>query len=606
MPIFTLRPRSLTPHDILQSVFGYSSFRGEQAGIIDHVIGGNSCCVLMPTGSGKSLCYQIPALCRDGVGIIVSPLIALMEDQVAGLRELGVKAAAIHSGLDPARLSDSFAGLRNGQLDLVYVSPERLMMEDFLDLLDDLPLALFAIDEAHCISQWGHDFRPEYQELALLTTRYAHVPRIAVTATADVPTRKEIMEKLNLPKIFTAGFDRPNISYTVTTKNNSSKQLLAFLESRESDESGIVYCLSRRKVDETAQFLSTKGYKALPYHAGLGSATRAANQDRFIKEDRVIMVATIAFGMGINKPDVRFVVHLDLPKNIEAYYQETGRAGRDGLPAAAWMIYGMQDVALRRQMIEGGDSPELQKRLELQKLNALLGYCEVATCRRQVLLKYFGDTSESCGNCDTCLQPPKTFDGTVAMQKALSCIYRTGQMFGATYVIDVLLGEDNERIQKFEHHGLSTFGIGKEYTRKEWQGIIRQLLSRDLICTDENRGLKITMEGSQALKDKQIVQFRLDEKVNLKASRKSAKAQTSVALENEGDKELFQTLKALRLSIAREHNLPPYVIFHDKTLMEMALRKPANLEDLGHVNGVGASKLEKYGQVFLEAISAGT
>lgn len=597
---------TMTPHDILEKVFGYSTFRGEQLDIINHVIRGESCCVLMPTGSGKSLCYQIPALCREGVGVIVSPLIALMEDQVAGLRELGVKAEAIHSGLDPARLSATFSALRNNQLDLIYVSPERLMMEDFLDLLDDLPLALFAIDEAHCISQWGHDFRPEYQELALLITRYGHIPRIAVTATADVPTRQEIMEKLKLPKIFTAGFDRPNISYTVTTKDNPSKQLLSFLESRESDESGIIYCLSRRKVDETAQFLSSKGYKALPYHAGLESAVRAANQDRFIKEDCVIMVATIAFGMGINKPDVRFVAHLDLPKNIEAYYQETGRAGRDGLPAAAWMIYGMQDVALRRQMIEGGDSPDQQKRLELQKLNALLGYCEVATCRRQVLLKYFGDTSEPCGNCDTCLQPPKTFDGTVAMQKALSCVYRTGQMFGATYVIDVLLGEDNDRIQKFGHHGLSTFGIGKEYSRKEWQGIIRQLLSRDLLHADENRGLKITPEGSQALKEKATIQLRLDEKVNLRDSRKSAKTQPFVNLENDKDKELFQTLKALRLSIAREHNLPPYVIFHDKTLMEMALRKPANLEDLGHVNGVGASKLEKYGQVFLDAISSGT
>jgi ATP-dependent DNA helicase RecQ len=591
------------PHEILQSVFGYSSFRGEQASIIDHVIAGDSCCVLMPTGSGKSLCYQIPALCRAGVGIIVSPLIALMEDQVAALKELGVRAAAIHSGLDGGGVSEAFRALLDGALDLVYVAPERLLMDDFLGLLDDLPLALFAIDEAHCISQWGHDFRPEYQQLSLLRTRYPAVPRIAVTATADTKTRAEIMEKLGLPTLYTAGFDRPNISYTVTVKQNSNKQLMTFLQARTQGESGIVYCLSRRKVDETAQFLSTQGYKALPYHAGLASPVRAANQDRFIKEEGLIMVATIAFGMGINKPDVRFVAHLDLPKNIEAYYQETGRAGRDGLPAEAWMVYGMQDVALRRQMIENGESPELQKRIELQKLSALLGYCEASSCRRQILLRYFDDEAAPCGNCDTCLSPPKTFDGTVAAQKALSCIVRTGQRFGSGHIIDVLLGVKTERIESLGHDGLKTFGVGTEYARKEWQGILRQLLSHTYIITNTHGSLQITEQGAALLKGHTAVQLRLEEK-SAALPRKTRTQSGSITLDNEGDKTLFQTLKALRLSIAKEQNLPPYVIFHDKTLLEMALKKPSTLEELSHIGGVGQSKLEKYGALFLEALNS--
>jgi ATP-dependent DNA helicase RecQ len=591
------------PHDILRTVFGYESFRGEQKEIISHLISGQSCCVLMPTGSGKSLCYQIPALCREGVGIVVSPLIALMNDQVSALRELGVRAASIHSGLEPSKISEAFGALRSGALDLVYVSPERLVMDDFLGLLDDLPLALFAIDEAHCISQWGHDFRPEYQQLSLLSTRYPDVPRIAVTATADAPTRQEIMDRLNLPVLYTAGFDRPNISYAVNAKKSPEKQLLAFLQTRPADESGIVYCLSRRKVDDTARSLTTKGYKALPYHAGLESAVRADHQNRFLKEEGVIMVATIAFGMGINKPDIRFVAHLDLPKNIEAYYQETGRAGRDGLPAAAWMIYGMQDVALRRQMIENGDSPELQKRVEIQKLNTLLGYCETVTCRRRLLLQYFGDTGTACGNCDTCLHPPKTFDGTIAAQKALSCIYRTDQKFGAAYIIDVLLGTEDERIRKFGHDKLSTFGIGKEHSRKEWQGIIRQLLSRNFLYADMNahNGLEITDLGREFLKNKNTIHLRLAEKPVTLPSRKTRQGSPEY-LENETDAALFQKLKALRLSIACEHNLPPYVIFHDKTLMEMALSKPATLEALAHINGVGESKLKKYGPAFLQII----
>ncbi len=591
-----------SPLEILKSVFGYDSFRGEQAEIIEHVIAGENCCVLMPTGGGKSLCYQIPALCRNGVGVIVSPLIALMEDQVATLRELGVRVAAIHSGLETLQINEAFSHLRAGDLDLVYVSPERLLMDDFLDLLDNLQLALFAIDEAHCISQWGHDFRPEYQQLSLLCTRYPNVPRIAVTATADAPTRKEIMARLELPTLYKAGFDRPNIFYGVAVKDNPGKQLRSFLSSRSADESGIIYCLSRRKTDETAEALQKDGYKALPYHAGLDASTRARNQERFLKEEGMIMVATIAFGMGINKPDVRFVAHLDLPKNIEAYYQETGRAGRDGLPSTAWMVYGMQDVALRRQMIENGDSPAMQKRFEQQKLSALLSYCETATCRRKLLLQYFDDDpSNDCGNCDTCLNPPKTFDGTEAAQKILSCVYRTDQRFGAHYIIDVLMGVDEERIRSFGHDRLSTFGIGKEHSKKEWQTIIRQLLSRNLLQADmeAHGGLKLTEDGRAFLKNKESIYLRLDEKPTGKAST----AKTGVTLDSEADNALFQKLRALRLSIASAQNLPPYVIFHDRTLMEMALRKPDTLDSLSLISGVGQSKLEKYGLDFLKTIN---
>jgi ATP-dependent DNA helicase RecQ len=595
-----------TPGDILRSVFGYSAFRGEQAQIIDHVVGGGSCCVLMPTGSGKSLCYQIPALCRGGVGIVVSPLIALMQDQVAALRELGIRAAGIHSGLTPGEMREAYDALRDGSLQLAYIAPERLVTEDFLYLLSQLRIGLFAIDEAHCVSQWGHDFRPEYRQLSILRERFPEVPVIAVTATADAPTRKDIMEKLDLPVIFTAGFDRPNITYSVQSKNNPRRQLLDFLRARRREESGIVYCLSRRKVEETAQFLAAEGYKALPYHAGLDPATRAANQNRFLKEEGVIITATIAFGMGINKPDVRFVAHMDLPKNIEAYYQETGRAGRDGLPATAWMVYGMQDVVLQRQMIESGEAPEEQKRIERHKLNAFVSYCETATCRRQILLHYFGDSCEPCGNCDTCTSPPKTFDGTVAAQKALSCIYRTGQMFGANYVIDVLLGKDDERIRKFGHDNVSTFGVGGEHTHKEWQGIIRQLLSHNLLRADlEAHGaLRITPEGAAFLKEKRGIELRVDEKREQKKAARSA-ANAPAALASPEDEALFARLRALRLEIAKEQNLPPYVIFHDKTLMDMVLLKPGTLDQMSLVNGVGRSKLDKYGKEFLAAIREG-
>jgi len=594
-----------SPKDILSSVFGYDAFRGEQETIINDLIAGKSCGVLMPTGSGKSLCYQIPSICMEGTGIIVSPLIALMNDQVVALREAGVKAAAIHSGLEYPELRATIDDLRNGTLDLVYVAPERLVNDSFLDILDNIKIALFAIDEAHCISQWGHDFRPEYRQVSLLRTRYPNTPCIAVTATADTATRKDIVEKLSLPHLYVAGFDRPNITYYTAIKDNPRSQILRFLNARTKGESGIIYCLSRKKVEDTANWLKQKGYNALPYHARLDSKTRSNNQERFIKEEGVIIVATIAFGMGIDKPDVRFVAHLDLPKNIEAYYQETGRAGRDGLPSVAWMVYGLQDLALQRQMIEGSDSPEEQKRIERQKLTALLGYCETATCRRQVLLNYFDDDGEPCGNCDTCLHPPETFDGSIAAQKIMSCILRTGQFYGTGYVIDILLGKTNERIERQGHESLSTFGIGTEHTSKEWQSLIRQLVARGFLYVDMDayNAIKITQEGVNFLNTKPALRMRLDPKtISGGSSRSTNKTDPTLMLENQTDQALFIELKALRLSIAKENNVPPYVVFHDKTLIEMVLNKPSSLTAMNEIPGVGKSKLDKYGRVFLDII----
>jgi ATP-dependent DNA helicase RecQ len=591
-----------TPLHVLQHIFGYPTFRGEQEEVIDHVIGGGNAFVLMPTGGGKSLCYQIPAICRDGVGIVVSPLIALMQDQVAALRQLGIRAAALNSATPPEEASATKTQMRAGCIDLVYVAPERLLMADFLTLLTQTPLALFAIDEAHCVSQWGHDFRPEYIRLGALSQKFPAVPRLALTATADTPTRRDIVERLGLKdgKIYVAGFDRPNIAYAIVEKENPRAQLLAFIRQNHKGDSGIVYCLSRKKVEETAAWLSEQGFNALPYHAGLNADVRAANQNRFLRDENIIMVATIAFGMGIDKPNVRFVAHLDLPKNIEAYYQETGRAGRDGLPSAAWMAYGLQDVAQQRGFIEAADTSDDQKRIERQKLSALLGLCETTRCRRQVMLEYFGDTCVPCNNCDTCLKPPETFDGTVAAQKAISCVYRTGQRFGVNYLIDVLLGADDVRIRDFGHHRQSTFGIGTEFNKNQWRGIFRQLAAAGLLQVDldSHGGLSITAQGQAFLQNKEPLTLRQTRTAKAPRNRRAADA----PMAGDMDTVLFDALRAHRLELARAQDVPPYVIFHDKTLHSMATLKPATLDQMAGISGVGEAKLARYGQTFLDVI----
>jgi ATP-dependent DNA helicase RecQ len=593
-----------TPEEILHKIYGYDSFRGEQRAIIEHVISGKNAFVLMPTGGGKSLCYQIPALCRDGVAVIVSPLIALMQDQVEALRQLGIRAAAINSSLPASTIAETRAKMRAGEVDMVYVAPERLLMDDFLEFLDGLTLALFAIDEAHCVSEWGHDFRPHYTQLAVLATRFPHVPRIALTATADTPTRKDIVERLHLTegRTFIAGFDRPNIHYTIIEKENAKQQILRFIQNNHQGDSGIVYCLSRTMVDEVAAWLVEQGFNALAYHAGMDAHSRARNQDTFLKGENTIMVATIAFGMGIDKPDVRFVAHMTIPKNIEAYYQETGRAGRDGMPANALMVYGMGDAALQRNFIESSNAPENQKRIEHQKLNALLGLCEAASCRRQILLDYFGNHSAPCNNCDTCITPPETFDGMIAAQKAISCVYRTEQRFGISYLIDVLLGKDNERIRSFGHHRVSTFGIGTEHSKTEWQSIFRQLVARNLLKVDitEHGGLKITTQGQQFLREKTALHLR---KYARKAKEVQSTQKAAVSFDNAQDQKLFAQMKARRLELAKAQNVPPYVIFHDKTLRELMLHKPTSREAMSRISGVGEVKMERYGEAFLEVIA---
>jgi ATP-dependent DNA helicase RecQ len=588
---------------VLQKTYGYPSFRGEQAEIIEHVVSGKNAFVLMPTGGGKSLCYQIPALLRPGAGIVISPLIALMQDQVDALTQLGIKAAAINSSMAGDAIAQTKRQIRMGEIDLVYVAPERLLMDDFLALLKESSIALFAIDEAHCVSQWGHDFRPHYTQLSALAEQFPHVPRLALTATADKPTRKDIVERLSLldGRTFVAGFDRPNINYSIAIKDEPRKQLLQFLKQLHPRDSGIVYCLSRKLTDETADWLIEQRFKALPYHAGLPAEIRAKNQERFLREDNIIMVATIAFGMGIDKPDVRFVAHMTIPKNIEAYYQETGRAGRDGLPANALMLYGMQDSAMQRNFIDESGAPEDQKRIEQQKLNALLGLCEAASCRRKIILEYFGDTGEPCGNCDTCLTPPVTFDGTIAAQKALSCSYRTGQRFGVGYLINVLLGKEDERMQRLGHDKISTFGIGSEFLSTEWQSIFRQLVALNLLTVDANGGLVITPQGNAFLKQKATLRLRkFSGRAKIPAT---AKSKTTAAFINYDDRELFAALKAARLELAKEQDVPPYVIFHDKTLREFVIQKPNSLFALSGISGVGEKKMEAYGSIFLKVIA---
>jgi ATP-dependent DNA helicase RecQ len=593
--------------DVLRHVFGYDAFRGVQGEIVAHVASGGDALVLMPTGGGKSLCYQLPALLREGTAIVVSPLIALMQDQVEALRQLGVRAAFLNSSLDAGSALAVERDFADGKLDLLYVAPERLLTPRFLSLLDQARIALFAIDEAHCVSQWGHDFRPEYRQLTLLHERWPDVPRIALTATADTPTRREIIERLALEdaRQFVSSFDRPNIAYTVVAKQDARRQLTDFLAERRG-RSGIVYCLSRRKVEQTAEALVAKGIVALPYHAGLDSSVRAEHQRRFLREDGIVMVATIAFGMGIDKPDVRFVAHLDLPKSLEGYYQETGRAGRDGDPADAWMAYGLGDAVLLQRMIEESESGEERKRLERRKLDTLIGYCESTACRRQALLGYFGESHPGdCGSCDNCIAPPSSWDGTVAAQKALSCVYRTGQRFGAAHVIDVLRGADTVKVRQFGHETLSTYGVGTELDAKQWRSVFRQLVAGGWLQVDvEGHGaLRFTQASAALLKGETTLTLRAEAERAPRARRERGAANDAIAdLPFDAGKR-FEALRRWRADVARTQNVPAYVIFHDATLRQIALAEPSDLDALAHIQGVGATKLERYGRDVLDALS---
>ena len=597
-----------TARALLKDVFGYASFRGPQEAIVGHVAAGGDCLVLMPTGGGKSLCYQIPALLRPGTGIVVSPLIALMQDQVSALREAGVRAAFLNSSLAAADAGAVERGLLAGEYDLLYVAPERLLMPRFLAQLERLQasarLALFAIDEAHCVSQWGHDFRPEYMQLELLHQRFPGVPRIALTATADRVTREEIVLRLGLAgaRMFVSSFDRPNIRYRIVEKANARAQLLAFLRAEHRGEAGIVYCLSRRKVEETAAWLSEQGVAALAYHAGMDANTRSLHQARFQREEGIVMVATIAFGMGIDKPDVRFVAHLDLPKSIEGYYQETGRAGRDGLAADAWMAYGLGDVVNQRRMIDASTAELQFRRIASTKLDALLGLCEASSCRRVRLLAYFDEASAPCGNCDVCLEPPQVWDGTVAAQKALSCVYRTGQRFGAAHLIDVLRGQETERVLQWGHRELSTFGVGGELDEKVWRAVFRQLIAQGLLDVDHASygSLKLTEASRAVLTGAQAVHLRQVQAGKPKAAAKRT-ATASAGLDPAGA-QLWERLRAWRAGVAKEHGVPAYVVFHDATLAELARERPQSEAALALISGVGQRKLERYGAALLELL----
>ena len=597
--------------DTLQEIFGYDSFRGEQHAIIEHVVNGGDALVLMPTGGGKSLCYQIPALVREGTGVIISPLIALMQDQVDALLELGVRAAYLNSSQDYRESREVEQAFLTGQLDLLYVAPERLLTQRCQDMLMQGRVALFAIDEAHCVSQWGHDFRPEYLGLSILSERWPQVPRLALTATATSATRREIAERLQLTDAphFVASFDRPNIRYRIIEKNEVRRQLLSFIQTEHAGDCGIVYCLSRKRVDETAEFLCNNGVPALPYHAGLGGEVRAANQARFLREDGLVMVATIAFGMGVNKPDVRFVAHIDLPKSVEGYYQETGRAGRDGLPATAWLAYGLQDVVQQRRMIDESSGEDAFRRRLGAQLDAMLGLCETIHCRRQLLLAYFDQSIEPCGNCDTCLEPPLSWDGTVAAQKILSAVYRLwrerGQRFGAGHLIDILRGKLTDRVEQYEHQSLTVFGIGADLSEQAWRGVLRQLLAQSLLAVDhEGYGtLALTQDSRAVLKGEKTLKFRREPEKKARSSRGTTSRGKEAQIVLPGAaQERFETLRAWRAEVARSHGVPAYVIFHDATLREIALACPQTIADLGDISGVGVRKRDAYGADLLRCV----
>jgi ATP-dependent DNA helicase RecQ len=592
------------PADILRTVFGHQSFRGLQEDVVRHVADGGDAVVLFPTGAGKSMCYQVPALARKGVGIVVSPLIALMRDQVEALRQAGVNAATLNSSISAEESSRTFRDLKSGKLDLLYVAPERVVLPGFKSMMQGVPIALIAIDEAHCVSQWGHDFRPEYRELTNLAADYPGVPRIALTATADPTTRADIIERLGLgtARVFTTSFDRPNISYTIVERDNARAQLKSFL-ARHTGSSGIVYCLSRNKVDTTAEWLNKQGIRALPYHAGMNARDRSANQDAFLKEESLCLVATVAFGMGIDKPDVRYVAHMDLPSSIEAYYQETGRAGRDGLPAEAWMCYGMSDVAQRRRMIDEGNAPDEVKRVERSKLTALLAVCETPECRRKSILAHFGEAhTGNCGNCDTCLSPVETWDGSDAAIKALAAVYRTGQRFGAGHIVDVLLGKVTDKVTQFGHESQPVFGQGRDLDQRSWQSVIRQLTAMGLVTVDHSFGALHLGEGSrEVFRGERKITFRRDRPRKSAETRRSL--QDAVALPGPAQA-LFDALRAERAAIAKAQGVPPYVVFHDTTLRAMAMERPQTLAELGTINGIGESKLKRYGEEFLAVLKA--
>jgi ATP-dependent DNA helicase RecQ len=593
--------------DLLQTVFGYPAFRGQQAEIVGHVSGGGDALVLMPTGGGKSLCYQIPALVRDGVGVVISPLIALMQDQVDALAEVGVRAAFLNSTQTYEEAQRIERLVRTGEIDLVYVAPERLMTERCLNLFQASKIALFAIDEAHCVSQWGHDFRPEYIKLSVLHEQFPNVPRIALTATADPQTRAEIVHRLQLGDAmqFVSSFDRPNIRYQIVEKANGRKQLLDFITTEHGGDCGIVYCLSRKKVEETAEFLNENGVRAMAYHAGMDHAKRAANQAKFLREENIVMCATIAFGMGIDKPDVRFVCHLDLPKSIEGYYQETGRAGRDGAPANAWMAYGLQDVVLQRRMIDESEADETFKRVLGNKLDAMLGLCETLSCRRVRLLDYFGERSGPCGNCDTCLIPPVSFDGTVPVQKLLSAVYRVDQRFAAGHVIEVLRGVETERIKTWHHDSLSVFGIGADRSEQEWRAILRQAIALGLVTVDHESysSLKLTDAARPVLKGGQKVQLRQYQKpVKQKSAGRASKGYVESDLST-AEQAIFDKLRWWRVETARAHDVAAYIIFNDATLREIAKARPTTLSDLRGISGVGEKKLASSGDEIVAMIS---